>query len=150
MDGPRRRYWRGPGPSWPPATSSAHGSHHCHCFDWVMKFRLCIYVQVPTHLNDAAVDRRTHVSRRWSWRRTSSSTATCLAVDASSCLVSCRSPSVRSRSGFRTVVWKRSERFRPYVNWMRQTALSTCVCRPLRHPLITKPRCFVYRLPFDK
>ena len=115
------------------------------------RVRACVQVRTP--LNAGAVGRRTRATRRSSWRRTSSSIATCRAVGASSCRASCRWPSARSRSGSRTDAWRRSASCRRFANWTRAIGLITRGCRRrLRHPRrrrhpITKRPCSGIRRP---
>jgi len=102
--------------------------------DWLV--RVCACVQVRTRLSVVGVVRHTPVTRRSSSRKTSSSTGICRVVAVSSCRVSWRSPSDRSRSGSKTVAWRRNVNCRRYVNWTKRTEL-TAVGYARRRPLLT-------------
>ena len=97
----------------------------------------CCCVQMEPLLTESEHARPTRVTRRWSWRKNSTSTATWRADAASRWPTSCTWRSDRSRSGSRTDAWSG----RKITGW-RTRQLNTNKPRPPPcYPRSTANRC---------
>lgn len=98
-------------------------SNHTHI---LLQYGYNCAFQVRILRSDEEVARHIRATRRWNWKRTSSSTSTCLAAVASSCRASSHWRSARLRSGSRTVGWRKKRRCRRSRNWTRRKGKRNC------------------------
>ena len=106
---------------------------------------VCVLLQVRMDC-DAAAGKRTHATRRWNWRKSSTRTTTWRGGGASKWRTPCASPSDRSRSGSRTGVWSSKKRSRPSKSSTsrrrphRAAARPAALARASRVPVPTRHR----------